>query len=123
MAWVGLEDAPFHAHHGVHPHERRFGGGYRLSVWWRLADNALAQAAQDDALAETVDYGAVYDLMRAHMAQPANLIETVAERLAADLLARFPAMTAVRLKLEKQTPPLGAPCPRAVIRLSKRRPA
>ena len=49
-----------------------------------------AQGAQDDALADALDYGALADQVRAFCAEEHfQLLETLAERLCARLLADF----------------------------------
>ena len=71
--------------HGVLPHERRDGQDFVVDV--RLAVDVRAAAAADD-LARTVDYGVLATRLAAVVAgEPVDLIETLAERLAAVCLA------------------------------------
>jgi dihydroneopterin aldolase len=72
---------------GVNPWERRV--RQRLTVDVAFGVDAARGAASDD-LADAVDYGAVAERLRAVAAVASDrLIETLAERLAADLLATF----------------------------------
>jgi dihydroneopterin aldolase len=86
------------AHVGVPPAER--GRAQRLTVSLRLFPvRGLAGLADD--LANTVDYAAVCTAVR-HVAESKQrrLIETLAEDIAALLIARFP-LSAVEIELRK----------------------
>jgi 7,8-dihydroneopterin aldolase/epimerase/oxygenase len=72
-------------YHGVLPHEREFGQRFVVDVVLELD---LSAAGRSDDLADTVDYGALSGAVAAIVAgEPADLIETVAERVAARCLA------------------------------------
>ncbi|MEN3533490.1 dihydroneopterin aldolase [Microbispora sp. ZYX-F-249] len=71
--------------HGCLPAERELGQEFVIDVALRF-DTAPAAAADDLTL--TVDYGALAgELVRIVEGEPVNLIETLAERLAAACLA------------------------------------
>ena len=68
------------AHHGVYEHERR--DGQRFVVDLVLGLDTRAAATSDD-LRDTVDYGSLVEgVTSAVQADPSDLIETVAERIA-----------------------------------------
>jgi dihydroneopterin aldolase/2-amino-4-hydroxy-6-hydroxymethyldihydropteridine diphosphokinase len=93
-------------HHGVFEHERRDGQRFVADVVLHLDTR---QAAADDDLSRTVDYGAlaieVHDVLTG---APADLVETVAERVAAVALAHV-AVVAVDVVLHKPDAPIGVP--------------
>lgn len=71
--------------HGVFEHERR--EGQRFGIDLRLGFDARPAGASDE-LADTIDYGAVAELVAEIVEGPAcNLIEALAERIAAAVLA------------------------------------
>jgi 7,8-dihydroneopterin aldolase/epimerase/oxygenase len=71
-------------HHGVLPHEREFGQRFVVDV--SLGVDLSVAGASDD-LADTVDYGRLSEDVAAIVAgPPADLIETVADRIAARCL-------------------------------------
>lgn len=71
--------------HGVFDFERDQGQDFVVDV---ALDLDLAPAARSDDLADTVDYGELARRLAAIVAgEPVNLIETLAERLAAACLA------------------------------------
>jgi dihydroneopterin aldolase len=67
-------------------------------------------AAASDNLAFTVDYAAVIKTIVATMRDvpPTNLIETIAEHLAAKILEEFAAVLSVTVELEKPYVPVAA---------------
>lgn len=71
--------------HGVFAHERRDGQEFLVDVVLHVD---LTTASKSDALADTVDYGAVADIaVRIVSGDPYDLIESVAGRIADEVLA------------------------------------
>ncbi len=85
---VFLEGLHFYAYHGVNPGERVQGQRFLVDVALR-AD--LRAAGRHDDLDRTINYSAVYKRVRAIVeGPPRQLLEAVAEEIAATLLAEFP---------------------------------
>jgi dihydroneopterin aldolase len=96
---IQLEGMVFHGHHGTLPAERELGQPFVVDVELRLD---LRPAGLSDDLAQTVDYGEVYRRSREIVeGAPVNLVETVAERIAAAVLQDYPTVQAVRVKVAK----------------------
>ena len=57
-----------------------------------------------------LSYAEVYDVVKAEMAVPSQLLEHVAGRICQALLHRFPAAQAIHLEILKENPPMGADC-------------
>jgi dihydroneopterin aldolase len=90
-------------HHGVLDRERRDGQEFIVDVV--LAVDTRPAAASDD-LADTVDYGAVAsDVTTIIEGEPVNLIETLANRIAAAILQR-PLVRAVEVRVHKPHAPI-----------------
>ncbi|MDO8106588.1 2-amino-4-hydroxy-6-hydroxymethyldihydropteridine diphosphokinase [Isoptericola sp. b441] len=93
-------------YHGVLDHERRDGQVFVADVLLHLDTR---EAAEHDDLTRTVDYGAVaaqvHDVLTG---PPADLVETVAERIAAAVL-EHDAVQAVDVVLHKPQAPIGVP--------------
>ena len=93
---------------GVYPHERAAAQTVLLDV---DVDYDFARAAASDALADAVDYdrivSGVTDLLRERRFQ---LLETMAEDVAAWLFAQVAAATAVRLEIRKPAAVPAAEC-------------
>ncbi|KQQ93933.1 hypothetical protein ASF62_07075 [Leifsonia sp. Leaf325] len=91
------------AHHGVFEHERRDGQEFVIdaTVWLDFAG-----AAADDELAQTIHYGELaVEIAEAVRRDPVDLIETLAERIAATVLAH-PAAHEVRVTVHKPQAPI-----------------
>lgn len=83
---------------GVYPHEREQRQELRVDAW--LGTDTRPSAAGDD-LSRSIDYGAVAHAFREHAGCATHqLVETLAEELAALALDRFGA-SAIRLSVEK----------------------
>ena len=92
--------------HGVLPEERRDGQLFGIDVV--LETDVRAAAATDD-LAASVDYSIVAKQVAAIVAgDPVDLIETLAERIAAVCLAH-PGVTAVEVTVHKPSAPIAIP--------------
>jgi dihydroneopterin aldolase len=93
-------------YHGVLPEERRDGQTFVVDV--ELGTDIRAAAAADD-LALTIDYAQVAAAVIAIIEGDAvDLIETLAERLAAKCL-EFPGVEQVRIVVHKPQAPVGVP--------------
>jgi dihydroneopterin aldolase len=107
------------AHHGVFDFERENGQDFVIdaTVWLDLAP-----AASGDALAETVHYGELaIALADAVTRDPVDLIETVAERLAAVALS-FAAAEVVRITVHKPDAPIPLPFDDVAVQITRLRP-
>ena len=94
------------AHHGVFDFERAEGQDFVIDV--RLALD-LAAAARGDELAATVHYGELaQEIHDAVAADPVDLIETVAERVARLVLA-YEAVESVEVTVHKPQAPIPVP--------------
>jgi 7,8-dihydroneopterin aldolase/epimerase/oxygenase len=115
---IALEGLEFHAFHGVYPHERESGNWFEVDV---AVDADFSQAAKTDELAGTVDYEAIYRVVKEEMDKPSKLLETVGENIVQEVFKRFAKVTSVDLKISKINPPIGGKAKKATIYLSKQR--
>ena len=100
-----LEGMVFHGRHGVLPAERELGQPFVVDVELGLD---LRPAGLSDDLAKTVDYGEVHRLAKQVVeGAPADLTETIAERIANATLEEHPLVDVVRVKVKKPNVRLG----------------
>ena len=100
-----LEGMVFYGRHGVLPAERELGQPFVVDVELWLD---LRPAGLSDDLAKTVDYGEVQRLAKQVVeGEPADLTETVAERIANATLEEHPLVDVVRVKVKKPNVRLG----------------
>lgn len=67
-----------------------------------------SQAIQTDDVVDTVNYAEIHEAVKAEMSIPSKLLEHVCGRIAKRLLAEFPAIEEIELRLSKRNPPMGA---------------
>jgi dihydroneopterin aldolase len=100
---ITLTGLRVHGRHGVHEHERTHGQDFVIdaTVWLDLDP-----AAATDQLSATLDYGALAQRAAGIVAgEPCNLIETVAARIATDVLTDL-RVQAVEVTVHKPTAPV-----------------
>lgn len=100
-----MEGIEFYGYHGVPDAEQQIGHRYRVDL---TVDIDLSVAGRTDDLSQTVSYGDLARLViQIGTTQQVRLLETLAERMCAAILERFPAIQRVELRLAKRLPPTG----------------
>ena len=100
-----LTDMVFHGRHGTLQAEHELGQPFVVSVELRLD---LRPAGTSDDLTKTVDYGEVHRMVRDIVeGPPVQLIETLAEGIAAGTLDEHPEVEAVKVRVAKPHVRLG----------------
>lgn len=103
---ITLTGVRVRAHHGVFDFEREAGQEFVIDV--SVAVDLVAAASGDD-LGRTVHYGELAEAISAAVERdPVDLIETVAERVAAVALA-FPSVEEVEVTVHKPQAPITVP--------------
>ena len=104
---VFLDEVRFHAFHGVMPQERTVGAD---STVWLTVGYDFVKAAESDELIDTISYADLYEVVRAEMDKPSQLLEHVALRIVKAVASRWPKVEKVDIRLAKDNPPMGADC-------------
>lgn len=114
-----LDGMVFQARHGVHDHEKITPQRFEVDVELLLD---LQPAGLEDDLERTLDYGRVYETVRAIVESTTfNLIEALAEAIAHELLADFPGLDEVVVRVRKPEVQLGGPLNHAGVQVRRRR--
>lgn len=101
---IFFEQMAFYAYHGAYTEENKLGQRFFVDLELKLD---LAPAAQTDDLRQTIDYGKVYQAVKAEVEETIHaLVETLAERVASRLLSDFPLLQEVKVKVTKPDPPI-----------------
>jgi 7,8-dihydroneopterin aldolase/epimerase/oxygenase len=117
---IALRGLRVRGHHGVFDHERRDGQDFVVDVTAWLD---LATAAASDDLADTLDYGGLAQRVAAIVGgPPADLIETVAVRVADEVLTDS-RVTAVEVTLHKPQAPIPLEFADVAVVVHRSRPA
>ncbi len=115
---VRLNDIVLFAHLGVTDAEREVGQRIHidLDLWVDLTE-----AARSDALADTVNYEAVYRLVQSRVeVSRCRLLESLAETLIAGILERFP-VERVGVRIRKPNVPFAGSLASAEVELVRAR--
>ena len=114
---IVLEGVRLYAFHGVMEQERRVGGWFIVSL--RVHYN-IQKAMMTDCVDDTISYADLLAVTKREMAQPSQLLEHVAGRIAHAVIREFADVEAVKVTVIKQNPPMGANCDGAGVELEVR---
>lgn len=107
MDEIRIENLKIYAYHGVYEEENKTGQDFFVNA---TLYTDTRKAGKTDALSCSVDYGEVChfinDYIKNHTYQ---LIETVAEQTAQQILQKFPLLKKVDLEIRKPEAPIGLP--------------
>jgi len=102
---IRIKKATFYGYHGVRSEEQSVGGKFEADV---DIYTDFSEAVKEDNLKKTVDYHEVYSFMyRLALEQKYYLIESLATKIADELLKNFAQITKVAVRVRKNNPPLG----------------
>ncbi|MCC5949082.1 MAG: dihydroneopterin aldolase [Nitriliruptoraceae bacterium] len=103
-------------HHGVLPHERTYGQRFVVDL---VLEADLSAAGRSDALADTIDYGAVTaDVLAIAGGEPVDLIERLAERIA-DRCLQDERVRACEVTVHKPAAPVPAVVAEVAVRIRR----
>ena len=94
----------FFAYHGCFREEQIIGTKFNVDLY--MAVNT-AKAQHSDDLYDTVNYQAVYEVVKDEMKRSSKLLEHVARRILNRVKKEFPSVEAATIKVKKMNPPLG----------------
>jgi 7,8-dihydroneopterin aldolase/epimerase/oxygenase len=101
---ISVQRIAVFAYHGVFQEESKLGQRFFISL---TADLDLAAAGRGDDLSKTVHYGEMTDLaVRIATLQRFRLIEALAEAIAGEILAGFPLIKAITVRIDKPAAPV-----------------
>ena len=101
---VIIEQLEVHAYHGWHAHEKEFGQPFTVDL---ELEADLAREAESDDLNDALDYAALVRITRELFVEKRyKLVEAAAAALARGVLAHFPRVEAVHVRVRKLKPPI-----------------
>jgi dihydroneopterin aldolase len=94
----------FYGYHGVFPEETKLGQRFVIDL---IVELDLSKAGKSDDLSQSVNYGDLYTTCQQVVEKETyKLVETVAERIAEDVLRSFPLVERCTVKAIKPDPPI-----------------
>lgn len=119
MDKIILKGLEIFAYHGVNPEEKQNGQPFVLDITL-LAD--LSRARASDNLEDTVNYAALRKTVQwAFTAEKYNLIERAAQAVCGAVLADFPQVEEITLRLKKPEAPMNAVFDYAAVEITQKR--
>ena len=116
---IRVEGIAVFARHGVLPEEEVLGQRFYLGI---DAELDLAPAGRADDVALTVSYADLTAIaVTIATEQRFQLIEALAESIAQEILAHFPAIAAITVRVDKPSAPIPAVIDLAGITITRRR--
>lgn len=119
MDCIQLDGMEFYGFHGCLPSERQTGQTFFVDAKLYLE---LQQAGRSDELSATVNYADVFtDIRDIVEGEPVNLIETVAERIAAVILKNYDLVSMIEVTVHKPSAPIPGKFRDAAVSLTRKR--
>ncbi len=116
MGLVVLEGMQFYAYHGYYEEERLIGNDYTVDVYIEVD---YEEAAATDELGGTLNYETIYRIAKIEMSKPSKLIESIAAQIIDATVLISNQVQAMRVRITKKNPPLGARISRAFIEIEE----
>lgn len=101
--------------HGVYPSEKELGQIFEVDAELYFS---FRDAVASDDIKDTVDYSRVCQVIAEVFGIPCNLLETVAAKLAEEILRQFPVEKVV-IRVRKAHPPVGCEIDFAEVEVSR----
>ena len=115
MSTIAIEGMEFYSYHGHFEEESVIGTKFNLDLY---IETNTEKAEKSDNLNDTVNYLAVYQVVKKEMEKPSYLIENVARRILDAVMESFSAIESAEIKFRKMNPPLGGQMESVSITLS-----
>lgn len=109
----------FYGYHGVFSEETRLGQRFAVDLSVSID---LKKAGETDKLEYSVNYAELYTVCKDIVeGQPYKLVETVAEKIAANILTGFPLISEVTITVIKPDPPIPGHYRSVAVEITRRR--
>lgn len=103
MGLIEIEGMEFFAYHGCFREERVIGTRFLVDV---AIEADTLEAEKTDDLKHTVNYQAVYKLIKAEMVEKSHLLEHVGRRIISSIRSHHPEAKTIKVKIMKLNPAL-----------------
>ncbi len=118
MGKIFVEGIKIYAYHGCFKEETAIGTNFIVDL---ELDVDLEKPSQTDNINDTVNYQAVFQVVKEQMEIPSKLLEHVAKRIGDALFQEFSAIDKIKLKISKLNVPLGGHIDKVSVQLMKKR--
>ena len=99
---IELRGLEFFSFHGLYEEEKKVGGEFIVDVIAKFP----AQDHKLTSIDETVNYAALFNIVKEEMKQPGELLETIAQSIAEKIYAKYAVIKEIEIRIEKKNPPI-----------------
>ncbi|MBI5858868.1 MAG: dihydroneopterin aldolase [Sphingobacteriales bacterium] len=99
---IELNELRFRARHGLYPEEKKTGNEFEVN----LTVSFVPVAGTITDIADTVDYGRLYELVKKEMNKPRHLLETLAMEITEIIHLSFPQIRKIEIAITKLQVPI-----------------
>jgi dihydroneopterin aldolase len=117
MGLIEIKKMEFYSHHGCFNEEQIIGNKFIVDFYF---ETDTTKSEKTDNLTETIDYQAVYMLIKKEMEIKSKLLEHVARRILNAVCNNFPMIEEAKVKISKINPPIGGKVQKVSVVLSTR---
>ena len=102
MITVHLHQLLFNSFHGIHEEEKILGNDYVVdaSVMFHEEQKVIT------SIHETINYAAIYNVIKERMSVPTLLLETVVMEIGNEIHTQFPQLKSINISIKKMHPPI-----------------
>lgn len=102
MVTIKLKHLRFFAHHGLYEEERKVSNEFivDLEVGFESSVSVIKK------MSETINYIKLYELVKGHMLQSTDLIETLAMKITDNIHESYPRVKKISISITKKYPPV-----------------
>lgn len=99
---IELKGLQFYSFHGLYEEEKRVGGEFVVDVFAKFP----AEGHSLNSINETVNYAALFAIVKDEMTQPRELLETIAQSIAEKIYVKYSVLKEVEIRIEKKKAPI-----------------
>jgi dihydroneopterin aldolase len=102
MITINLKQLRFFAHHGLYEEERKVSNEFIVDLEVSLESTSTVITK----MTETINYIKLYELVKKHMLQTTDLLETLATAITEDIHSSYVQVKKVSISITKKYPPV-----------------
>ena len=102
MVTIKLKQLRFFAHHGLYEEERKVSNEFIVDLEVAFESSVAVIKKMN----ETINYIKLYELVKGHMLQTTDLIETLAMKISNNIHESYPRVKKVSISITKKYPPV-----------------
>jgi dihydroneopterin aldolase len=99
---IHLVDVLLHGYHGLFEEEKLVGNTFKINVTVVYTPSSFPITN----LSDTIDYGAVFSILKNQMRETTPLLETVAANFTLAVFKQFPSAQEISIHIQKMVPPI-----------------